>query len=75
MSQSALCGGVSIDIDVAEDAEGTEVVDAANVVVVDMRQEYAIKGLEFKGHKLLANVGATVDEKSCRASLQETCRA
>ena len=65
---------VSIDIDFAKLAIGTDVVHTAHVVVMGVGNEDAVNLAEGLWHDLLTEIGATVDEQSRLFSLDE-CRA
>jgi hypothetical protein len=58
-------GLVGIESDVAENGKGAQVVDASDVVVMQMGEEYAVNGSEGERHELLTDVGSAVDEQSC----------
>ena len=62
---------VGIDMDVAEDAERPQVVDAADVVVVDMGEQDAVETLEWQGEYLLAEIGSAVDEHPRGVGLEQ----
>ena len=49
----------------SEHREGAQIVDASNVVVVDMSHQNGIERLEGQRHELLAYVGSTIYEHTC----------
>ena len=57
-----MCGAevFGIDIHIAEDAQGAEIVQSAYVVIVLVRDEYGVDGPEVKGEHLLAEVRSAV---------------
>ena len=61
LTQATCRASVGIDIQVAENAEATQVVDASNVVIVYMCYKHAVKRLELQGHQLHPNIRSAVD--------------
>ena len=61
LAQATCRASVGIDIQVAENAEATQVVDARNVVIVYMSDKHAVKRLELQGHQLHPNIRSAVD--------------
>ena len=53
---------VGVDVDVAEDAERSQVIHSPDVVIVGVGDEDAVNLPERLGKHLLAEVGAAVDE-------------
>ncbi len=66
---------VGIDRDVAEGAEGAEVVKTPYMVVVDVRQQDTVDAPERLAQHLLADVGAAVYENACRGRLDKGAAA
>ena len=63
---------VGIDVDVAENAETAQVVEAGHVVVVDVGEENAVELPKRQRHQLHPNVGAAVDEQARRVAFQQS---
>ena len=66
---------VCVDVNVAKFAKATQVVDTCNVVVVDVRQQYAVNLLERPMHQLHTNIGTAVDKHTRGICLQQSCTA
>ena len=62
LAQVAVGEVIGKDVDVAESAEGAQVVDAARVVVVLVGEQHTVDGLEGHAEHLCTEVGTTVDE-------------
>lgn len=49
----------------SEHREGAQIVDASNVVVVDMGHQNGVERLEWQRHELLTYIGSAIYEHTC----------
>ena len=64
---------IGVDVDVAELAEPTQIVDTCHMIVVDVGDEHAVDLPKRQRHELHANIGTTIDEHTRRSRLQKAC--
>ena len=71
-AQGINCLLIGIDIDVAELAKTTQVVDACHVVIMNMSEQYSVDFSERPMHQLHTYVGPTVYKDTRGVGLQQS---
>lgn len=61
-----------IDIDIAEDAVWTKVIESAHMVIVFVGDEYGIEAAEVSGEHLLTEVRSAVDEYATTINIDKS---
>ena len=57
-----------------EHAEGSQIVNAGHMIIMNMREQHTIQRSKSEGHKLLTDIRTTVNENPRRLRFQQSSR-